>query len=376
MEAILTHLGAREPTMPGGEQSRAKREEGCCMSQETRLYVVRHGRNGEDEEQALDEGIAVIGWYEVPSLAHKTNRQDIRQCVSTAYPDAPTRRLSYYARSLFLFAVEMEEGDLIVLPRKRTSQIAIGRVAGPYEYRPLDGVNRHTRRVEWLRPDLPRPTFGQDLLYSFGGLGTVYEVSRNDAARRVVAVAEGHPDPRLPVVPSPMPDLDELQEDAPDFSQAAHDQIVEYIQVRFVGYALEDLVAAILDADGWGSVVTQRSRDGGVDILAGRGPLGLDEPRLCVQVKSQQSKADITVYRSLHSAMHTFQAKQALLVCWGGFNDAVKQEAKTAHFTVRLWDRRDLVKAIYRTYDRLSEEMRAQLPLQRVWMLVPDNPEG
>ena len=30
------------------------------MTQERRVYVVRHGRNGEDEEHALDEGIAVI----------------------------------------------------------------------------------------------------------------------------------------------------------------------------------------------------------------------------------------------------------------------------------------------------------------------------
>lgn len=342
------------------------------MNHERRVYVVRHGRNGEDEEQALDEGIAVIGWHEVPSLAEETNRQDIRQCVNTTYPGLSSSRVGSMTGQLFRFAVAMQEGDLIVLPRKRTSQIAIGRVAGPYEYRSLDGVNRHTRRVEWLREDLPRPTFGQDLLYAFGGLATVYNVSRNDAVQRVAAVAAGQPDPMLSVGPSPVPGSEDLSEGAHDLSQAAHDQIVEYVRVHFVGYALEGLVAAILVADGWESVVTQRSRDGGVDILAGRGTLGLDEPRLCVQVKSQDSKADITVYRSLRGVMQTFQVQQALLVCWGGFNSAVLQEARTAHFTVRLWDRSDLVKAIYRTYDRLPKEIRAKLPLQQVWMLLPD----
>ena len=345
------------------------------MNQETRVYVVRHGRNGEDEEQALDEGIAVIHWHDVPSLAHETNVQDIRKRVEATYPGATPGRVSAWARSLFLFAVEMQEGDLIVLPRKRTSQIAIGRVVGPYEYWALDGVDRHTRRVEWLRSDLPRPTFSQDLLYTFGALGTVFQASRNNAVGRVTAVAEGHPDPGLSVAPVSAASLNELREEVPDLAQVAHDQIVQHIQVHFVGYALEDLVAAILEADGWVSVVTQRSRDGGVDILAGRGPLGLDEPRLCVQVKSQHSKADTTIYQSLRGAMQDFQARQALLVCWGGFNEAVQKAAKTAHFTVRLWDRRDLVRAIYRTYDRLSEEMRVQLPLKQVWMLVPDNPE-
>ena len=60
--------------------------------------------------------------------------------------------------------------------------------------------------------------------------------------------------------------------------------------------------------------------DGGVDILAGRGSLGLDAPRLCVQVKSQNSPSDVTVYRTLQGTMQTFKAEQGLLVCWGGVN--------------------------------------------------------
>jgi len=66
---------------------------------------------------------------------------------------------------------------------------------------------------------------------------------------------------------------------------------------------------------------------GGADILAGRGSLGLDGPRLCVQVKSQQDQpADVTVYRALKETMQTFGAEQGLLVCAGGFNRTVLRE--------------------------------------------------
>jgi restriction system protein len=106
--------------------------------------------------------------------------------------------------------------------------------------------------------------------------------------------------------------------------------------------------------------------------LAGRGSLGLDDPRLCVQVKSQNSTADVTVYRTLQGTMQTFGAKQGLLVCWGGFNKAVLAEARQGHFTVRLWSSSDLVEAIYRTYEQLPAEIQAELPLKRVWMLVPE----
>lgn len=152
----------------------------------------------------------------------------------------------------------------------------------------------------------------------------------------------------------------------------AHDQIVARIQSRSAGHALARLVDAVLRADGWVTTVSPPGPDGGVDILAGSGSLGLDTPRLCVQVKSQNTPADVTVYRTLQGTMQTFSADQGLLVCWGGFNSKVLQEARQGHFTVRLWDSGDLVGALYKTYEQLPEEIQAELPLKRVWMLVAD----
>ena len=190
----------------------------------------------------------------------------------------------------------MRKGDLVVLPRKLTSQIAIGRVSGPYQHRVVNSELRHVRSVDWLRTDIPRTAFEQDLLYSFGAFMTVCNIARNDAARRVAVVAEGNIDPG-PAVPSrekkkkqPPPPADH-SDPVPDLVQLAHDQIVARIQSRFRGHDLTRLVDAVLQVEGW---VTKRSPpgpDGGVDVLAGRGSLGLDGPRLCVQVKSQQGPA-------------------------------------------------------------------------------------
>ena len=162
-------------------------------------------------------------------------------------------------------------------------------------------------------------------------------------------------------------------EELPDLGQLAHDQIVAHIQTRFAGHALAALVEAVLRADGWVTKNSPPGADGGVDILCGRGSLGLDEPRLCVQVKSQNSPSDVTVNRTLQGTMQTYKAEQGLLVCWGGFTKNVLTESKQGHFTVRLWDSRDLVEAIYRTYERLPAEIQADLPLKRIWMLVPED---
>ena len=70
--------------------------------------------------------------------------------------------------------------------------------------------------------------------------------------------------------------------------------------------------------------------------------------------------------------MLTFKADQGLLVCSGGFKKSVLTEARQSHFVVRLWDSRDLVQALYRNYESLPAEIQAELPLKRVWMLVPE----
>lgn len=344
-----------------------------------KVFLARAGSGGEDESYALDQGVAIIGFTEYPSLAAAKDYDSILALVRATRPDLKPRAAGNYAGQLWAFAVAMKEGDIVALPRKLTSQVALGRVKGPYRYERVGGTSRHLRAVEWLRPDVPRSVFGQDLLHSLGAFMTVCNITRNNAEERVAAVLSGKPDPGFAAIPgtAPAPEGGAGEDEAVmlDLALAAHDEIVAHIQSRFRGHALSHLVNAVLEADGWATKLSPPGPDGGVDIFAGRGPFGLDAPRLCVQVKSQNSPADVNVYRTLQGAMQSFKAEQGLLVCWGGFNKPLLNEAKQGHFTVRLWDSRDLVEAIYRTYERLPAEIQAELPLKRVWMLVREERE-
>lgn len=352
------------------------------MTDTPKLYLARAGKFGEDEELALDNGIAVIRFDAVPSLEGAKGYDAVETLVAKALSDAKPRKVANHARQLWTFAHVIETGDLVVLPRKQTSQMAIGRVTGPYQYKKIGGALRHTRPVKWERPDVPRTAFEQDLLYSFGAFMTVCQISRHNAARRVMLVLAGKADPgpgdavQTKPADKPAEPPDSFDEGPADLAQAAHDQIVKHIQERFHGHALAALVDAVLKADGWTTKLSPPGPDGGVDILGGRGPLGLDAPRLCVQVKSQNSPSDVTVYRTLQGSMQTFNAQQGLLVCWGGFNGPTLREARQGYFAVRLWDASDLVNAIYRTYDKLPEEIQADLPLKRVWTLVPEEDDA
>jgi restriction system protein len=343
-----------------------------------KVYLARAGANGEDEEFALENHLAIIGFTDVPTLDAAKDYDDVLKIVEEVMPGAKPRAIGNRAGQVWAFAVAMKPGDIVVMPRKLTSQIALGIVSGPYEFRKVREQFRHTRPVKWVRPDLARTVFSQDLLYSFGAFMTVCNIARNDAERRVAAILEGKPDPGFlqQLVPQTKSSPEPIQEEEPsstDLQQLAQDQIERHIQSRFSGHALSGLVEAVLKAEGWVTRLSPPGADGGVDILAGRGSLGLDQPRLCVQVKSQSTPVDVTVYRTLQGSMQSYKADQGLLVAWGGFNRVVLAEAKQGHFFVRLWESRDLVEAVYRNYERLPAEIQADLPLKRVWMLVPED---
>jgi restriction system protein len=341
----------------------------------TRLWIVRAGRNGERELDAISQGKLMLGFSEVGDLSTLDSREAILDHLAVAFPDSNDNRRKNFAAQLNQFANVIAVGDLVVLPRKLTSGVAIGKVTGPYTFEP-DGVSHHTRTVEWLNEAVPRDTFKQDLRHSFGAFMTVCEIKRNNALDRVQAVLATGQDPgallgKQGTAPmAPADDEIEADEVATDIEDLASQQIVSLIKSEFAGHALADLVAEILEVEGYTTKVSPPGADGGVDILAAGGTLGLGEDRICVQVKSGDGPANHDVVLKLIGSVSNTQAQTGLLVSLGGVNSVAQKELDNNFFKLRLWQMPDLLKALYRTYGDLSDSTRAKLPLKQIWVPI------
>ncbi len=334
------------------------------------IWLVRAGRHGEQEEAALEKGAAVIGWDELPDLTPIKSREALAQLLKQTYPDEGPNRLANWNGQLWAFRDRIQKDDLVVLPLKRRSAIAIGRIAGDYSYQPQGTPGYHTRPVKWLKTDIPRTAFDQDLLYSFGAFMTVCQISRNNAELRIKAVLQG----KKTAAPIRLPEeSDQADADEPvstDIPQYAEDRIRAFIEQKFKGHGLARLVDAVLTATGYTTAVSPPGPDGGVDIVAGRGPMGFDPPHLCIQVKSSSGPANVEVIQRLHGSMKGVGADQGLLMSWGGFNSKVPMEERSQFFSIRLWDSGDLIQALLENYEKLSPDIQAELPLKRIWVLV------
>ena len=355
-------------------QQREKRQ----VSDVPTAWMIRAGSHGEDEDSVLESGLAVVGFREIPDLTEATTREQLKKIVSDARPGAKARQVANFAGQLWALRARVTPGDLVVLPLKKDPQIALGIVTDGYGYREDENsVARHCIRVDWKRTDVPRTAVRQDLLHSLGAFMTVCQIKRNDGAWRLQQILHAGIDPgerteAVEAVEAGESDDVDSPESSFDLERIVRDQIQAFVAEQFAGHGLSDLVAAVLRAEGFFTEVSSRGPDGGIDVFAGRGPLGLDSPKLIVQVKSSPTPVDVKIVRELHGVLTTHGADQALLVAWGGPNKVATQELRGQFFRVRVWDADDLVDAVLRNYDRLDEGTRAALPLKRIWSLVAE----
>jgi restriction system protein len=215
---------------------------------------------------------------------------------------------------------------------------------------------------------VPRSNFDQDLLYSFGAFMTVCRIKRNKAEARIKAMAAANwTSPKVPKATTGEP---EEGEPPVDIEASARDQIAALIMARFQGHGLARLVNGLLQAQGYTTHLSPEGPDRGIDILAAAGPLGFGEPRICVQVKSGAAPLDRPTLDQLIGTMQNVQAKQGLLVSWGGFKSSVDKEKAQQFFRVRLWDQDALIDQIFEHYEKLDGDLKADLPLKRIWTVA------
>lgn len=352
------------------------------------LWLIRCGGRGEHEQKFLDENRVYLTWEGVTrDLAPLTDREALRAFLEERSPDATRSKISNTTGQFHSFLNRMVPGDWFCVPTRRRT-IHIGEITGGYTHTPnAEGPYHHHRAVKWIEQDVPRNNFDQDLLNSLGAIMTICKIQRNDAEARIRAMAtngwksvgiSAKPIHAKPSASSstthgpPDDDASDLEAEAApiDLELTARDQIARTLYAQFKGHGMERLVGAILKAQGFTTYEHGKGADGGIDLLAAPGVLGFGSPRVCVQVKSQDSPLDRPALDQLRGTMENVHAEQGLLVCWGGFKKTVYAELPRLFFKVRLWDQDDLIDQFLAHYDRFDAGMKAEVPLKQVWAMA------
>jgi restriction system protein len=340
------------------------------------LWLFRAGKSGEFEGKFLHDGQIYLTWERLnKDLRLIKSKIDLFETLLEFYPEFKRATIRNWTGQVYPMANSMKAGDWIVLPSKLRSAFHFGEIKGDYEFHPkAEELYRHSRKVEWFAKDIPRSIFDQDLLYSLGAIMTVCQIRRNDAEERIRAMYKNNWKSVRQPFKTTVLETEIESSGLIDLEEYARDQIAKYIIQKYKGHGMAMIIEAILKAKGY---ITYRSPEGpdkGIDILAAPEPLGFGKPRLCVQVKTGDTPIDRPTMDQLLGTMQNFKAEQGLLVSWAGFKTSVDKEIPSQFFSIRLWDQSAIINELLSVYDKLSEDLRAELPLKRIWTLnIPED---
>lgn len=316
------------------------------------VWGIHAGASGEADSDFLEGGIVGMGWAKLGDLSHHARSRDtLKAWVRESYPEYKEGRVPVVAGMLYRFVHEIKEGDYVVYPRKADRTLRLGRVTGPYAHR-QGLVFPNVRPCKW-EAERPRTAFAQAALYEVGSAMSFFQIREH--ADHFLSVFSG-----AITVEDPEPVSFDPQESTQDF-------IIRRLEFQLKGAPLERFVKDLLEAMGYRCRLTRASGDGGVDVVASRGPLGFEPPIIRAQVKSTTGTIGDAPVKHLFASVNS--GEFALFVTLGGFTKAATEFARSKP-NLSLISGNDFVELVLEHYEELSPASKALIPLKRSY--IPD----
>lgn len=329
------------------------------MNEEVTFWGIHPGRDGAAEDLFERESVIALGWDRIGDLSLLKTREDFKREYRQAYPEGKEGTVPVHAGILYRFVQEVQKGDIVICPIKSAPSVWIGRITGDYHFN-LDYHNHfhHIRKVEWLKR-IPRTKFSQGALYEIGSAMTLFQV-RNYADEFATAL-EGKEPPEIPTEE----EEEAVELVADEIERQTHDFVLKQIDEKLKGHALAEFVGHLLELMGYETRVSPPGQDRGIDIKAYKDDLGVSSPTILVQVKSSEKEANERLVSELYGKVS--RGGFALFVSIGGFAKHAKDFAFEKN-NLRLVDGEELVKLVYKYYDRLDGKYKAIFPLREVYI--------
>ncbi len=321
------------------------------MNETTTMWMVRAGERGRVLEDFIEKKCVALGWGEDIDLTNLTSRDAIRQAYEKLFPEESSGAA---VGMLERIRNVMRRGDLVLSYDPSARVYHVGRIRGDYRY---DGMlipgYPHIRDVEWMA-QVARDDLSTAARNSLNSMLTIFQVAE-PIASEILAVARGE-QPSDNGEPAPLTE---------DIRETAREQIKDRI-VSLDDRRMEELVAALLRAMGYRTRVSPAGPDRGVDVFASPDGLGLETPRIKVEVKHRRHTAmGAHDLRSFLGALR--EGDRGLYVSTGGFSREARYEAERSRIPVTLIDLDELAELIVTHYDRFDLEGRALVPLVQVY---------
>ncbi len=322
-------------------------------------WMVR-AAGGELIEDFRAKDCVAVGWSE---MGDATDLDDagLRSKLIATYEHVPRQAISAYLGILRCY-FSIVKGDTIVTYDPDAREYWVSEAKGVVEYKPrkIGSDYPNVIAVVW-RGHLRRDDLSVPAKNCLASGRTVFAIPP-EVLDEVTSLLEGKSGVEKGRIEEEA-ELESLKEDIEDRA----DELIKDMLASISPDDLPKVVAGLIRAMGYKTVISPKGPDLGKDIVASVDPLGVGRPKIKVEVKHRlQGPASAPELRSFIGGLRDYY-DAGLYVSTGGFSKETKYEAERAAILVNMFDLEGLLSLIKNHYDELDTETRSLIPLVKVY---------
>jgi len=325
-----------------------------------KMWMVRAGEGAYLIEDFKKLNIVAVGWKELGDITGKNlSKNDLINMIGEMDPGLKEAQIRMSANQFFKFMKKINIGDYVISYNPDLRQYLVGKIKSDHKYeKDICGDYSNYRKVDW-KGTVNRDDISTSSKNAIGAISTLFEV-RDFARKEILALLAGKP-PLGEEIEDEVEDIDNLREDV---INRANEFIKDNIML-LNWEEMQDLVAGILRAMGFKTRTTGKGSDRGRDVVASPDGLGLENPRIFVEVKHKNNPIGSKEIRSFIGALRP--ECKGVYVSTGGFTKEAFYEAERSNIPITLIDSTELVNLIIQYYDNFDNEARGLVPLTKVY---------
>ncbi len=329
------------------------------------MWMIRAGEGAYLIDSFREYKCVGIGWSDLGDLSQYANEKELRKRYLEEYPGQHSSKSSNAIAMIKKFRFDMKIGDTAITYDPSRRIYLVGKIISDYQYtqdKIDDSDFNHIRHIEWSG-EVSRDALSVSSRNTLGSTLTVFNVNKDvtEEFDRILNSKNSH---------KPLSESKDDKEEAIERSRNdVIEQSKELIKDQLVEISADDmehLVAGLLRSMGYRTIVSPKGVDRGVDVFASPDGLGLESPRIKVEVKHRKNTAiGSSDLRSFIGGLRSDD--RGLYVSTGGFSKEAKYEADRSNVPVTLIDLDNFLKLIIENYDSFDIDTRMILPLTKVY---------
>jgi restriction system protein len=326
------------------------------------MWKVNAGRRSLLATDFISRNVVAIGWRETGNYTDVQSRADLLERINHAYPDRTDRQNEVSTSQVWRFLREVQIGDIVITYDPTTRLYHLGKIAGPPRFAPDEIEQLPVQRAVKWETTVPRDELSDAARGRLGAILTLFKVEQG-TAEELQARASGAITPtRLGETP-----LENAGEDADPFL-GIEEQAIERVKDKLLGLdwsEMQEIVASLLRALGYRTIISPAGPDRGKDIIASRDGFGFEPPRIVVEVKHRKEQMGAPEIRAFLGGRHA--QDRGLYLSTGGFSREAHFEAERAATVTHLMTLDGLAQALIDNYEQIDERGRALIPLIKLY---------